>query len=97
MKYELTKTFGSIGVTFSGEVESQMDFFKDASFLGEFPEQCNNCKGTDLRFQYRHPKGFEYASIKCNACQYELKFGQTKDSGTLFAKGWEEPYVAKHE
>ena len=55
-------------------------------------KKCGNCMATDLSFLHRQPQGFDYYSIRCNACGHELKFGQVKDTGRLFHKGWKPPY-----
>lgn len=97
MKYQLTKKLGSAEISFSGDSESHMDFIKNASFFYDLSEMCPNCKSMDVRVHYRAPKGYEYASIVCNECHWELKFGQYKDSTGLFAKGWEKPFSNQQE
>jgi len=92
MKYQLTRKMGSTQIIISGESDAQMEFFKTAHFFSEIPDVCKHCKSTNLRFLYRQPQGYEYASIMCNDCQHELKFGQYKDTKGLFAKGWEPPH-----
>lgn len=54
--------------------------------------ECGNCGSHNLEHVYRTPQGYEYFSIKCKDCKHELKFGQQKEGGNLFPKGWEEPY-----
>lgn len=53
---------------------------------------CGNCQSPDLKPVYRKPKGFDYYSLKCNSCGHELRFGQAKETGDLFPKGWSPPY-----
>lgn len=92
MKFELVKKMGSINIKLLGECEDQLKFFRAASFVSDIPDVCGNCDSPNLRFLFRTPKGYEYASVECLACKYELKYGQHKEGNTLFAKGWEPPY-----
>lgn len=55
-------------------------------------KRCGNCDSDDLSFVHRQPQGYDYYSVKCNSCKHELKFGQQKEGGKLFPKGWEEGY-----
>lgn len=55
-------------------------------------KRCGNCESPNLAFCHRTPQGYEYYSVQCRDCQHELKFGQQKDSGRLFPKGWGMPY-----
>lgn len=57
-------------------------------------KECGNCGSRDLAFCHRQPQGFDYYSVKCKDCKHELKFGQQKEGGKLFPKGWEPPYYA---
>jgi len=89
-------TYKGPGFTIDYDAATLKDVF---SFLGSCDELfgaaecCENCKGTDLRPQYRKTKGgYEYYSIVCAKCRWEFRFGQTKDSGKLFPKGWEAGY-----
>lgn len=95
MKFELTKKMGSTQIKLMGECEDQLKFFRAASFVSDIPDICGHCQSTNLRFLFRTPKGYEYASIECLDCHYELKYGQHKEGNTLFAKGWEPPYENK--
>lgn len=54
--------------------------------------KCGNCGSPNLKLRHRTPSGYEYFSVQCQDCHHELKFGQQKDSGRLFPKGWEPPY-----
>ena len=58
---------------------------------------CGNCESKNLSFCHRQPQGYDYYSVKCNDCKHELKFGQQKEGGKLFPKGWEEPYYNDNE
>lgn len=93
MKFELIKKMGSVEIKLSGECNDQMNFFRAASFVSDLPDSCGNCQSKNLRFLYRNPKGYEYAEVLCNDCRHTLKYGQHKEGNTLFAKGWEPPYV----
>lgn len=99
MKFQLTKKLGSAQVTISGEADAQMELFKAASFFSEIPDVCGNgsCRSTDMRFLYRQPKGYEYASILCRVCGHELTFGVYKENKGLFAKEWRKYVPGQHE
>jgi hypothetical protein len=58
-------------------------------------KRCGNCESDNLSLVHRQPQGFDYYSVRCNDCKHELKFGQQKEGGKLFPKGWEEPYFAE--
>lgn len=60
-------------------------------------KHCGNCDSTDLSLVHRQPQGYDYYSVKCNSCKHELKFGQQKEGGKLFPKGWEEPYYNEED
>jgi hypothetical protein len=60
-------------------------------------KKCGNCDSDNLSLVHRQPQGYDYYSVKCNECKHELKFGQQKEGGKLFPKGWEEPYYAEGE
>lgn len=55
-------------------------------------KKCGNCGSPNVRLLYRTPQGYEFYSVKCDDCGHELKFGQQKETGRLFPKGWEPPY-----
>ena len=58
-------------------------------------KECGNCGCRDLSRRYkRTPEGYEYYSIECQNedCKYEYKFGQAKEGGQLFPKGWHPPF-----
>lgn len=55
-------------------------------------ESCPNCKGTDLRAHYKRVKDFDFYSLQCGNCKWELPFGQLKDGSGLFPKEWQPPY-----
>lgn len=59
--------------------------------------ECGNCGSHDLKYDYRQPQGYEYYSVKCKSCGHELKFGQARESGDLFQKGWEPPYKKEQD
>jgi hypothetical protein len=61
-------------------------------------EVCENCKGTDIRPRYAKTQGgYEYYSLLCRQCKWEFKFGQRKNDGGLYPKGWEQPYQSGDE
>lgn len=60
-------------------------------------KRCGNCDSDSLSFVHRQPQGFDYYSVKCGDCKHELKFGQQKEGGKLFPKGWEEPFYSDNE
>ena len=64
------------------------------SYAGDLfgQKRCGNCDSEHLRPVHRTPKGYEYYSVRCDDCRFELKFGQQKDGGRLFPKGWEPPF-----
>ena len=53
---------------------------------------CGNCESDDLKLAHRQPQGYDYYSVVCNECRHEFKFGQQKETGHLFPKGWEPPF-----
>ena len=55
-------------------------------------DRCGNCQSGNLKLVHRQPQGYDYYSVACKDCLHELKFGQQKESGRLFPKGWEPPY-----
>lgn len=55
-------------------------------------DRCGNCESSNLQLLHRQPQGYDYYSVQCKDCHHELKFGQVKESGRLFQKGWEPPY-----
>jgi len=55
-------------------------------------DRCGHCESTNLRLKYTTPQGYEYYSVQCQDCRYELKFGIRQEDKQLFPKGWEEPY-----
>ncbi len=55
-------------------------------------DQCGNCSSSNLKLDHRQPQGYDYYSVVCKDCRHEFKFGQVKESGQLFQKGWEPPY-----
>lgn len=54
--------------------------------------KCGQCGSPHVVLQHRSPKGYNYYSVKCEECGYELKFGQTQHTNRLFPKGWEAGY-----
>jgi len=55
-------------------------------------KRCGNCESPNLSFQHKTPKGYDYYSVRCDDCRHEFKFGQQKETGRLFPKGWEPPF-----
>lgn len=53
---------------------------------------CENCQSKNLRLDHRRPKGYDYYSVQCKDCHYELKLSTTKEDGRLYTKEWEPPY-----
>lgn len=94
MKFSCTKRIGDEAWVFEGEAPSQKALFKAGAFLGSLPKVCGHCKSTDINFEHRTPKGYEYYLFKCGACSHELQFGQYQDGSGLFCKDWQPPYVA---
>lgn len=75
------------------DLKTSFAFLASCGDLFGAAECCNNCQGTDLRPKYTKTKGgYEYYSLICKACHWEFKFGQRKDDGGLYPKGWEPPY-----
>ena len=60
-------------------------------------DRCGNCESNNLRLEHRQPQGYDYYSVTCKDCKHELKFGQVKDNGRLFQKGWEPPYEGESD
>lgn len=82
------------GCTIEQEVPGVKPAFAMVAHLQDVfgTKKCGHCGSPDLRLCHRTPQGYEYFSVKCESCGYEMKFGQQKDSGKLFPKGWEPPY-----
>lgn len=88
------------------EVEVEADNVKDAikkisPFLEVFSEErCGKCGSTNIRWEHRVAKGFDFYSAVCNqihedgrACQSKLDYGQKREGGGLWPKygpgeGW---------
>ena len=91
MKIKLQTTLGNNLFDVECEVASEKDFFKKFGFFSDMPTECDHCKNKNLAPEYRNAKGFDYYSIRCKSCGYQLQFGQYKDGSGLFAKGWSAP------
>jgi len=104
---KVTFTAGNIAIEVEGdkikslvqELSPMIDFF------GTSEEKCGRCGSDDTRPQHRKGGEYDYYSYICNKCGGELKFGQMREGGKLFAKrkldddsydkehyGWLEPY-----
>lgn len=85
---------GNYEVKIQVEGSSEADIFKGLSFYSaNLPTKCGNCEGGDLFPQHAVRKGYDFYSIVCRTCRWELKYGQAKDTpGKLFPKEWEQPY-----
>lgn len=82
------------GCTIEQEVPGVKPAFAMIAHLQEVfgNKKCGHCGSPHIRLCHRTPQGYEYFSVKCDDCGHELKFGQQKDSGKLFPKGWEAPH-----
>ena len=53
-------------------------------------KECGNCQSPNLRCKHTTPQGkYDYYSVECQDCKYEMKFGQRMEDKRLFPKGWE--------
>ena len=52
--------------------------------LGE--TRCGACDCTDIRFQTREAKGFQFREAQCRECGCALAFGQRKADGALYPR-----------
>jgi len=94
MKYEFTVKLGSTAIKFYGEAESHKDFFEEAALYSGLPKKCGECESEDLLLEHRQPQGYDYYSVKCNKCGYNLPYGEYKEGdGAMFQKQWEAPYA----
>jgi hypothetical protein len=94
MNFKLNLKMGQSTIEISDEVENTQELFERVSFFTSLPTNCDNCKKEDLGFAFKETKdNFKYYSLKCKACGYSLKMGQSKKGGNLFAKNWEAPYL----
>ncbi len=90
MEYNFKTKIGQTDFVFKGEFTDIKAFFKQVSALrGLSVPKCRICDSTSLWVNFRHVDGFDYYSVRCNACQGEFKFGQLKDNSGLFPKSWE--------
>jgi hypothetical protein len=89
LKYQVSEKFA-----IEHTVEDSKGAFQFLSECGTMfgVTECGNCGSSNLEHVYRTPQGYEYYSIKCKDCKHELKFGMQKEGGSLFPKGWTEPY-----
>lgn len=97
MKFSIRRKLGMAELVFNDEAERHMEFFSKAAFYFDLPEMCGNCGSRELKVVYRQPQGYEYGQINCLQCKHELKFGQHKENGTMYAKGWAPHYDATQE
>jgi len=95
MKFKLDVWIGETKVWFEDDAKSVQEFMAKASQYTDFPKVCKNSKKSHLKTQHRSPKGFDYYSVVCTDCDWEFKYGQLKDGGGLFVKGWEAPHVGE--
>lgn len=92
MKIKVNLPMGANAIQIEGEVADFKGLIKNLSAFEGIPTACKNCKGKNLWPNFRQPQGNTYYSIKCSDCGWEFKYGQKKEGGTLFPKGWEAPY-----
>ena len=97
MKYQVKKLVGKDEYVFDCETTDTQSFFEEAAFFSSLPTKCGgaaSCTSRDLVFMHRKPKGYDYYSIQCRECLWELDYGEhLKDKGGgLFVKKWREPY-----
>lgn len=79
----------------ASDLKEAFGFLGSCQELFGAAEECENCKGSDLRPKYRTTKGgYEFYSLECHGCKWEFKFGQKKEGG-LYPKGWEAPYQSE--
>lgn len=79
------------------EVDGLRDTKQAFQFLAHANEifgvkQCGQCDSPNLKLQHRQPKGYDFYSVKCKDCHYELEFGQTKEGNKLYPKDWVPPW-----
>lgn len=89
MKCRVQLPMGSNPIQIEGEVADLKGLIQALSAFEGMPAACPYCKGTNLWPSFRTPKGFTYFSIRCQGCDAEYKFGQAKEGGRLFPKGWD--------
>lgn len=97
MKISVKLPMGANQILIEGEVSDFKDMIKKLSTFEGIPTECKHCKSKNLWPSYRQPEGFTYYSIKCSDCGWEFKYGQKKEGGGLFPKGWEAPHKGKDE
>lgn len=76
-------------IVFEIEAQTQKGLFREVAMLQdvfEADENCGACGSTNVRLQYRCIDANDYYSMACCDCGAELRFGQHKQGGTLFAK-----------
>ncbi len=78
-------------VRFEAEADSPKALWKKLSLVqGIFDaaSACGVCGKTDIRYNHRVAKGFDFYELVCSdpQCNARLSFGQNKEGGGLFAK-----------
>lgn len=89
MQFSFKLKIGNLEFTFSDTASNVKEFFEKVSVFSDLPSKGPNGED-DLRISHRTTKkGYEYYSIICDSSKMEYKFGQTRDSESLYPKGWE--------
>jgi hypothetical protein len=83
----------SPGCTIEQEVKDVKQGFSFLAYITEVfgQRKCGNCGSTNLKLRHRTPQGYDYYDVQCQDCRHEQKFGQAKETGRLFPKGWSAP------
>lgn len=66
-----------------------------AGFFYKIPNACGNCNSNEIIPVGHKNSGYDFYYVKCKACGHELKFGKSKEDGSLFLRDeqqWEAPY-----
>ena len=93
MKMTTSVPMGANKVVIEGDSLKQL--FMACGFFAKIPQTCGHCKSKNLSLFGHKNSGYDFFSVICLDCRYELKFGQKKEDNSLFLRddqAWEPPY-----
>lgn len=78
----------------TGDGTDTKAFFRQVSDVGWLfgRHTCGNCGSNSSCPKFRKVREYDYYSIECTECRYELKLGMRKEDGSFFPKKWEAPF-----
>ena len=96
MRVRFTKQVGDIRFEIEEEAKDEKNLFDVVEFWSSIPTS-HPSGATDLQFAHREAQGFHYYEITCKSADERFCFGQRKEGGGLFPKGWEKIYHGDDE